>query len=55
MRPYLEKTITKRRDGGVTQGVGLEFKPQLPTYPSQPVKKHVENKGEGRDPGDCQD
>jgi hypothetical protein len=28
MRPYLEKTHHKKRAGGVTQGVGSEFKPQ---------------------------
>jgi hypothetical protein len=28
MRPYLENTHQKKRAGGVTQGVGPEFKPQ---------------------------
>jgi hypothetical protein len=28
MRPYLEKPTTKKRAGGVAQGVGPEFKPQ---------------------------
>jgi hypothetical protein len=28
MRPYLEKTLYKKRAGGVAQGEGLEFKPQ---------------------------
>jgi hypothetical protein len=28
VRPYLEKTQHKKRDGGVAQGVGPEFKPQ---------------------------
>jgi hypothetical protein len=28
MRPYLEKTLHKKRAGGVAQDVGLEFKSQ---------------------------
>jgi hypothetical protein len=28
MRPYLEKSVTKIRTGGVAQGEGPEFKPQ---------------------------
>jgi hypothetical protein len=28
LRPYLEKTHDNKRAGGVTQGVGPEFKPQ---------------------------
>jgi hypothetical protein len=32
MRPYLEKTFTKKRAGGVAQGVGPEFKPEYHTY-----------------------
>jgi hypothetical protein len=28
MRPYLKKTLHKKRAGGVAQGVGPEFKPQ---------------------------
>jgi hypothetical protein len=28
MRPYLEKLPSHKRAGGVTQGVGTEFKPQ---------------------------
>jgi hypothetical protein len=28
MRPYLEKNLYKNRAGGVSQGVGPEFKPQ---------------------------
>jgi hypothetical protein len=28
MRPYLEKTLHKKKAGGVVQGVGPEFKPQ---------------------------
>jgi hypothetical protein len=27
-RPYLDKTLHKKRAGGVAQGVGPEFKPQ---------------------------
>jgi hypothetical protein len=28
LRPYLEKLITRKRTGGVAQGVDPEFKPQ---------------------------
>jgi hypothetical protein len=28
VRPYLKKKHSQKRTGGVTQGVGLEFKPQ---------------------------
>jgi hypothetical protein len=28
MRPYLEKTLHKKRAGGVAESVGPEFKPQ---------------------------
>jgi hypothetical protein len=28
MTPYLKKPFTKKRAGGVAQGVGPEFKPQ---------------------------
>jgi hypothetical protein len=39
MRTYLEKTLHKKRAGGVTQGIGPEFKPQY-------HKKKKENKTE---------
>jgi hypothetical protein len=28
MRPYLKKTQSQKRAGGVVQGIGPEFKPQ---------------------------
>jgi hypothetical protein len=31
VRPYLEKTLHKKRGGGVAQGVGPEFKSQYHT------------------------
>jgi hypothetical protein len=38
-RPYLKKTLHKKRDGGVTQGVGPEFKPQY--HQKQKQKKNL--------------
>jgi hypothetical protein len=30
--PYLDKNTSLKRAGGVSQGVGSEFKPQYPTH-----------------------
>jgi hypothetical protein len=32
MRPYLEKTLHKKKAGGVAHGVGPELKPQYHTH-----------------------
>jgi hypothetical protein len=44
LRPYLEKTHHKKRAGGVTQGVGSEFKtPVLPKKKNGHSQSKVSN------------
>jgi hypothetical protein len=45
VRPYLEKPITKKRAGGVAQGVCPEYKPQY--------SKNNDNNNNNKTPLNC--
>jgi hypothetical protein len=50
MRPYLEKTHHKNRAGGVTEGVGSEFKPQYCKKKKKKKKKGHDREEESNQP-----
>jgi hypothetical protein len=43
MRPYLKKTLHKKRAGGVAKGVGPEFKPQYQKNKNKKKEKKKNN------------
>jgi hypothetical protein len=47
-RPYLEKSITQKKAGGVAQGVGPEFKPSHRKKDSEDIKQYYNSKSKSK-------